>query len=97
MVPPTGYVSDHHVGHWHDLAILGLLNKDSYAASNEFTVKLDALGASNELAIRVVSCIGRDKRNGFGTVGVLLCRVRYYKIIPESPLSFNCPVICGQC
>lgn len=56
VVGPAGHVSDHHVGHGHDLAVLGLLNEDGDTASNELTVKLDALGASNELPVTVVTC-----------------------------------------
>ena len=55
MVPPTGHVPHHHVGHRHHLAVLGLLDEDGHAAGDELTVKLDALRAGNELSVRVVS------------------------------------------
>lgn len=60
VVGPTVHISDHHVRHRHDLPILGLLDEDGDAARNELTVKLDALRASNELPITVVTCKETD-------------------------------------
>lgn len=60
MVGPTSHITDHHVGDGHDLTILGLLNEDGDTASDELTIKLDALCTSYELAIAVVTC--RDER-----------------------------------
>lgn len=61
VISPTGHISDHHVGHRHDLAILGLLNENGDATSDELTVKLDALGTSYEFSITVVTCNDRYK------------------------------------
>lgn len=60
MVRPAGHVSDHHVWHRHDLAILGLLDEDGDTAGDELTVELDALGTSDELSITVVTCKRED-------------------------------------
>lgn len=56
MIASAGNVSDHHVRYRRHLAVLTLLDEDGHAACNGLTVKLDALGAGNELAVRVVSC-----------------------------------------
>ena len=56
VVAPTGHVPDHHVGHRHHLAVLGLLDEDGHTAGDELTVELDALRARDELPVRVVSC-----------------------------------------
>lgn len=56
MVSPAGHVSDHHVGHGHDLAVLGLLNEDGDPPGDELAVELDALSTSYELPIAVVAC-----------------------------------------
>lgn len=56
VIGSTGHIPHHHVGHWQDLAILGLLNKDSHPPSDKLTVKLDALGTGDELPVRVVPC-----------------------------------------
>lgn len=62
VVSPTGHISDHHVGHRHNLAILGFLNEDGNTARDDLTVKLDALGTSYELSITVVTCsLDRNK------------------------------------
>lgn len=60
MIGPAGHVPDHNVGHRHDLAILGLLDEDGHAARDGLAVKLDALGASDELTVAVVTCESRD-------------------------------------
>ena len=63
MIPSTSYISHHHVGHWHHLTVLGLFNEDCDTTWDKLTVKLNALGASNELPIRVVSFEGAEKVN----------------------------------
>lgn len=60
VIGPAGHVSDHHVGHRHDLAVLGLLDEDGDAARDGLAVELDALSASDELPVAVVTC---DHRN----------------------------------
>lgn len=60
MIGPAGHVSDHHVGHRRDLTVLGLLDEDGDAARDGLAVELDALSASDELAVAVVTC---DRRN----------------------------------
>lgn len=61
MISTTGHISDHHVGHRHDLAILGFLNEDGNTARDELTVELDALGTSYEFPITVVTCNDTDE------------------------------------
>lgn len=61
VVSPAGHISDHHIGHRHDLAILGLLNEDGDTARDELTVELDALGTSYELPITVMTCNKTDE------------------------------------
>ena len=79
VVTPAGHITDHHVRHRHDLAILGLLNEDSNTARNELTVKLNALCTSNELPITVVTCNETDKG---------LISYQYFKdIIQNNPTS----------
>lgn len=56
MIGPAGHVSDHHVGHRRDLTVLGLLDEDGDAARDGLAVELDALSASDELAVAVVTC-----------------------------------------
>lgn len=56
VIGPARHVSDHHVGHRHDLAVLGLLDEDGHAARDGLAVELDALGTSDELAVAVVTC-----------------------------------------
>jgi len=55
VVRPAGHVPDHHVGHRHDLPVLGLLDEDGDAAGDELAVELDALSAGDELAVAVVT------------------------------------------
>lgn len=56
MVGAAGNVADHHVGHGHDLAVLGLLNENGDAARDDLTVEFDTLGASDEFPVAVVTC-----------------------------------------
>lgn len=66
MVSPTGHLSDDHISHRHDLAILGFLNEDGNTAWDELTVKLDTLGPSYELPITVVACNDKKKKKRGG-------------------------------
>lgn len=56
VIGPAGHVPDHHVGHRHHLAVLGLLDEDGHTAGDGLAVELDALSASDELAVTVVTC-----------------------------------------
>lgn len=79
VVTPAGNISDHHIRHGHDLAILGLLNEDGNTARNELTVKLNALGTSYELPITVVTCNKTDE------VSIIY---KYFKdVIQNNPTS----------
>lgn len=69
MIGPAGHVSDHHVGHRHDLAVLGLLDEDGDAARDGLAVELDALSASDELPVAVVTCNHRNTQQSPAEAG----------------------------
>lgn len=54
MIGPTCYIPSHDIGHRKHLAILGLLNKNGHPSRDQLTVKLNALGTSDELAVGVM-------------------------------------------
>ena len=77
VVGPAGHISDHHVGHRHDLTILGLFDKDGDSPRNELTVKLNALSTSDELPITVVTCDEKGER----THTLVNINTEYYDMI----------------
>lgn len=56
VVGATGYITDHHIGDGHNLAILWFFNENSDAARDDLAVKFNTLGTSNEFPITVVTC-----------------------------------------
>lgn len=54
VIATTCYIPSHDVGHRKHLAILGLLNENGHPSRDQLTVKLNALGTSDELSIRVM-------------------------------------------
>lgn len=55
MIGSARHVPDHHVGHRHDLPVLGLLDEDGDAPGEELAVELDPLGPGDELPVAVVT------------------------------------------